>query len=231
MTRHDKLIATAIGLVAMLFLALWLLGSGRLADFGLNGFTETLGIAFTVLLIDHLLGRREAARTLPQRLAAFEDVRLVVQRRITFWFQAYMLAVPDPLPTSVRELLSPRSIARIGSLLDMDSYANVTPRRNWWPPITLALVFVAAFLSNMFIFLDKVLETSEKAEIEIQRLARRELGLIRAFLQLWVVLWQHDRGFLLRAGVAFLIIASGSMALLLSGAVAAVQLLRVSGAA
>lgn len=132
MTRHDKLIAIAISLVAALFLALWLFAPGRLSDFGLNGFTETFGIAFTVLLIDHLLGRREAARTLPQRLAAFEDVRLVVQRRITFWFQAYMLSVPDPLPTTVRELLGPTSIARIGSLLDMDSQANVTPRRTWW---------------------------------------------------------------------------------------------------
>lgn len=132
MTRHDKQIVIAIGIVALVFLGLWMLAPGRFSDFGLNGFTETLGIAFTVLLIERLLSRREAVRTLPQRLAAFEDVRLLAQRRITFWHQAYMLAVPDPLPTSVQGLFSKTTIARIGSLLDMDSYANVTPRRTWW---------------------------------------------------------------------------------------------------
>lgn len=132
MKRHDRQIAAAIAVVAALFLLLWLLAPGRLADFGLNGFTETLGIAFTVLLIDQLLRRREETRMLPQRLAAFEDVRLLAQRRITFWFQAYMAAVPGSLPTHVRELLSPQSIALLGGHLDMDSHPNVTPRRTWW---------------------------------------------------------------------------------------------------
>lgn len=132
MTRQDKQIVIAIGVVAITFLIVWVYAPSPFSDFGLNGFTGTLGIAFTVLLIDRLIKRREANRTLLQRLAAFEDVRLLAQQRITFWFQAYMLSVPDPLPKTVQELFSPACIARIGALLDLDSNANVTPRRTWW---------------------------------------------------------------------------------------------------
>lgn len=132
MTRHDKQIAGILAVVAVVFFLLWQLGPKSLSDFGLSAFTTTLGIAFTVLLIDRLLRRREAARSLPQRLAAFEDVRILAQRRISFWHQAYMASVPHPLPTSVQELLNPATIHRIGSCLDMDSYANITPKRTWW---------------------------------------------------------------------------------------------------
>ena len=103
-----------------------------LSEFGLNGFTECIGIAFTILLIDYLLKKREAERTLPLRLAAHEDVRLLTARITTFWHQAYMSTVPGPLPQSVSELYSEKSIAQLRNLLNMDSAPNVTPKRTWW---------------------------------------------------------------------------------------------------
>lgn len=151
MKRHDWQVAASIIAVATIFLALWKFGTGRLADFGLNGFTETLGIAFTVFLIDQLLRRREEARILPQRLAAFEDVRVLVQRRISFWFQAYMAAVPGDLPAHVRDLFSPQSIALVGGLLDMDSHPNVTPRRTWWQ-------YVPEDLESLRVSAERILE-------------------------------------------------------------------------
>lgn len=132
MTRHDQLIALLIALFAAIFLFIWVRTDSPYSEFGLNGFTECLGIGLTVLLIDRLLKRREAERTLPQRLAAYEDVRLLTARITTFWYQAYMAAVPGQLPRSVVELYDAESINRLGDLLNMDSQPNVTPIRTWW---------------------------------------------------------------------------------------------------
>lgn len=132
MSRHDRLITLLITLAAACFLFLWARLDSPLSEFGLNGLTECLGIAFTALLIDHLIKRREAERTLPQRLAAHEDVRLLTARITAFWHQAYMAAVPGTLPRNVNELYSANSIAQLCKLLNMDSAPNVTPRRTWW---------------------------------------------------------------------------------------------------
>lgn len=132
MTRHDHLIALLIALFGAIFLFIWVRTDSPFSEFGLNGFTECLGIGLTVLLIDRLLKRREADRTLPQRLAAHEDVRLLTARITTFWHQAYMSAVPGPLPHSVAELYGTESINRLRALLNMDSEPNVTPTRTWW---------------------------------------------------------------------------------------------------
>lgn len=132
MTRHDQLIALLIVLFAAIFLFIWVRTDSPYSEFGLNGFTECLGIGLTVLLIDQLLKRREAERTLPQRLAAHEDVRLLTARITTFWYQAYMAAVPEPLPRSVAELYGAKSINRLCTFLNMDSQPNVTPTCTWW---------------------------------------------------------------------------------------------------
>jgi hypothetical protein len=132
MTLHDRLVALLISLFAAIFLFLWTRMDSPYSELGLNGFTECLGIGLTVLLIDRLLKRREAERTLPQRLAAYEDVRLLTARIAAFWHQAYMAAVPGPLPRSVAELCGTESINRLCALLNMDSQPNVTPTRTWW---------------------------------------------------------------------------------------------------
>lgn len=183
MTRYDKQIATAICMSALAFLGLWGFGGERLSDFGLNGFTETLGIAFTVLLIDRLLSRREAVRTLPQRLAAFEDARLLAQRRISFWHGAYALSVPDPMPASVQELFSRKTIARIGELLDMDSNANVTPRSTWWHYVTQDLQSFHRDAERLLERYNSILEP--KAFLAVHRMLQSagEPGLVLGLLQ------------------------------------------------
>ncbi len=183
MTRQDKQIVIAVGLASLAFLATWLCGVGSLSDFGLNGFTETLGIAFTVFLIDRLLSRREAARTLPQRLAAFEDARLLAQRRISFWFQAYMLSVPDPLPASVQELFSRESIARVGSLLDMDSQANVTPQRTWWRYATEDLQSFHVAAERLLERYNSILEPTAFLAVHRMLNSAGEPGLVHGLLQ------------------------------------------------
>jgi hypothetical protein len=76
-----------------------------------------------------------------------------------------------------------------------------------------------------------MLETSEKADIELERAARREASIATKLLALFRVLWKYDKPYLLRTLVAFIVIMSGSIALLISGTAAAVQLLRAGGAA
>lgn len=102
--------------------------SGILANLG-TGF---IGTVLTVLVVDWLYERRENARLMPKRIVAQEDVRLLVTRIYTFWFQAYMASVPGELPKTIDELVSDESMNKIRNNLDMNSTANVTPRMNWW---------------------------------------------------------------------------------------------------
>lgn len=111
---------------------LWWLPCSRLSDFGLNAFTETLGLILTVLLVDTLLRRHEKARLLPQMQTAYEDVRLLVSRIILFWSEIYRLSVPEPCPADVNALLSPRAFEQMLQSLNMNADANVTPRRSWF---------------------------------------------------------------------------------------------------
>lgn len=130
--NHHRLIGLSVLLISVVFLFMWTRLDSPLSDFGLNGFTEALGIGITVFLVDLLQKKREEKRLIPQRRVAYEDVRVLVARIIAFWQSAYLSAVPKPLPASVSDLLSKSCIEQIGSCLDMDSRANVTPSRTWW---------------------------------------------------------------------------------------------------
>ncbi len=111
---------------------MWQFGEKDWHDFGLNGFTESLGIAITIFLIDFLQERREELRLLPKRRVAHEDVRLLVVRITSFWYSNYVLSVPGPSPSTFEELLNESSIAKVYRYLDMNSQPNVTPARSWW---------------------------------------------------------------------------------------------------
>lgn len=114
MTNFRSLIVLLIGLISVIFLYMWTRLEGPLSDFGLNGFTESLGIGITVLLIDFLQKKREEMRLLPQRLVAYEDVRLLVARIYTFWNSAYLQSVPETPPSSINDLLSESYINKTG---------------------------------------------------------------------------------------------------------------------
>lgn len=109
--------------------------SGILANLG-TGF---IGTALTVLVVDWLYERRENERMMPRRIVAQEDVRLLVARIYTFWFQAYVASVPGELPQTIAELVSDESIKKIQNNLDMNSEPNVSPRMNWWQYLPMVL--------------------------------------------------------------------------------------------
>lgn len=119
-------------LIASGCLYLWLSTSGETSNFGLNAFTETLGILVTVLIVDHLIKRQEELRSLPQKATAYEDVRLLTTRIVGFWSGVYQACVPESSPTSVNELFCQASFEKMRRYLNLDAQPNVTPARTWW---------------------------------------------------------------------------------------------------
>lgn len=114
------------------FLNLWLNFSGSIQDLGIGGFAGAISTGFTIFLLESLQERRETLRLMPKRIVAYEDVRLLAARIITFWNSAYMSSVPGELPKTIAELVSTSSIQKIRVNLDMNSAANVTPAQSWW---------------------------------------------------------------------------------------------------
>ncbi|AIW18816.1 hypothetical protein F0267_23095 [Vibrio coralliilyticus] len=89
----------------LLFCSILWLWFDATSDFGLNAFTETLGILVTVFLVERILTKKEAKRALPLRLAAYEDVRLLSCRLIKFWHEIYRSSVPGTTPETIEQLL------------------------------------------------------------------------------------------------------------------------------
>jgi hypothetical protein len=101
-------------------------------DFGLNFFTEISGATITVVILDRLIKTREDRKNIPQKLAAYEDVRLYVSRYISFWTQTFAECVPGPEPENLSLFFSEQGMSKILNYLYMDSEPNVTPPRKWW---------------------------------------------------------------------------------------------------
>ncbi len=130
--RHKRLLVLLISLIASGCLYLWLSTSGEASNFGLNAFTETLGILVTVLIVDHLIKRQEELRSLPQKATAYEDVRLLTTRIVGFWSDVYRACIPEPSPISVEALFCKASFEKMQKNLNLDSQPNVAPPRTWW---------------------------------------------------------------------------------------------------
>ncbi|MFZ2303067.1 MAG: hypothetical protein WAW10_14500 [Gallionella sp.] len=130
--RHKKLLVLIMCLLAAACLYLWLRAEGELSNFGLNAFTESLGILVTVLIVDYLIKRQEELRSLPQKATAYEDVRLLTSRVISFWSDVYHSCIPEESPKDVASLFCNAAFEKIRTSLNMDARPNVTPQRTWW---------------------------------------------------------------------------------------------------
>jgi len=129
--KREKVIILTILSFILLGLFCWLC-SKKTEDFGLNFFTEMLGVAITVFIIDRLIKNREERRNIPQKLAAYEDVRLYTSRYISFWTTTYRDSVPEDEPETIELFFSDSGMGKILHHLYMDSEPNVTPTRKWW---------------------------------------------------------------------------------------------------
>ena len=90
-----------------------------------------LGVAVTVFVIDRLIQNREETRSIPQKLAAYEDVRLYTSRYISFWTGVYRESVPEEEPETIEAFYSEAGMSKILYHLYMDSEPNVIPPWKW----------------------------------------------------------------------------------------------------
>lgn len=149
--RYKLFLILIMLIIALACLLLWLLTTGELSNFGLNAFTETLGILITVLIVDHLIKRQEELRSLPQKATSYEDVRLFTSRIVSFWSEVYRACVPEASPSSIHSLFCEASFDKMRMHLNLDANASVTPSRSWW-------VYVPQILSEQKELAETILE-------------------------------------------------------------------------
>ncbi len=131
---------------------------------GFGDINPTSQIMRAVVAIEVLLGiitigqalhsitvKAEEDKRLPHRLAAYEDVRLLTCRLISYWKDIYLQSVPDKYPDTLKGLLSQESINKMAMCLDLDAKPSVTPPRTWWQ-------WLPEQLKNMSAMADKIIE-------------------------------------------------------------------------
>lgn len=129
--NHKYLLLIILSLFLVLGLVLWLDADGSLRDFGLNFFTEILGVVITVFIIDRLSQIREDERLKPLKLAEFEDAKNLFNRFISFWYVTYSRSVPEEYPETFDEFLSDNGIGKIFNYLNVDSRPSQNDSLSW----------------------------------------------------------------------------------------------------
>jgi hypothetical protein len=95
--------------------------------------------------------KAEEKKRLPHRLAAYEAVRLLTCRLVSYWKDIYLQSVPDDYPKTVNTLLSQENINKMARCLDLDAKPSGTPPRTWWQ-------WLPEQLTNMSSMADKIIE-------------------------------------------------------------------------
>jgi len=129
--NHKNLLIVVLGLFLVLGLVLWIESDSDLKDFGLNFFTEILGVVVTVFIIDRLAQIREYERLRPLKLAEFEDAKNLFNRFISFWYVTFSRSVPEEYPETFDEFLSDSGIGKIFNYLNVDSKPSQTDSISW----------------------------------------------------------------------------------------------------
>lgn len=129
--NHKYQLLIILGLFLVTALLLWLKADNELKDFGLNFFTEILGVAITVFIIDSLAQSRESERMKPLKLAEFEDAKNLFNRFISFWYVTYSRSVPEEYPETFDEFLSDNGIGKIFNYLNIDSKPSQNDSLTW----------------------------------------------------------------------------------------------------
>lgn len=128
--KSEWLMIIIISVLLLIGLLLWLCFD-KTKEFGLNFFTEMIGSVVAIFIIDKLIKNREETKSIPQKLAAYEDVRLYTSRYIGFWIDAFRESVPEDDPETIEVFFSENGMSKILKYLYLDSQANVFPSRNW----------------------------------------------------------------------------------------------------
>jgi len=128
--QSERKILLALGILVLFSLFCWLLWKPA-RDFGLNFFTEMLGVAVTIIVIDRLIEGREQRKSIPLKLASYEDIRIYTARYIAFWTQVFRDSVPEDDPKTIELFFSKESMSKVQQYLYMDSEPNVSPKMRY----------------------------------------------------------------------------------------------------
>ncbi|HVF50311.1 MAG TPA: hypothetical protein VNA19_09510 [Pyrinomonadaceae bacterium] len=135
--NEHKFLIISLSVIAGFFFFLWRFASPSWSDFGLNAFTETVGIILTVFLVDQIIKNQERRRIFPLQVAAFRDVASFVDGLAVFWLNAYNNSgqgelPPPPEAPSMQEFLTMTYFTQILKRINLDAEAPVIPKRTWW---------------------------------------------------------------------------------------------------
>jgi len=117
-------VVTCLVLLLGIAAYLWLF-TVRASEFGLNFFTEIMGVGITVLVVDRLIGlrerRREEAKELPRRLAAYRHIARFTTRFVHDYVWLYQMCSKDPLPNTIEEFFQPRTFKMLNLRLNFSA--------------------------------------------------------------------------------------------------------------
>jgi hypothetical protein len=118
--------------LVIFFVLLWLLELAFLlwqetaaaSEFGLNFFTELLGVGITVFLVEELIKAREEKKNLGPKTLAYKNIMRFVHRYIWFWRDIYRTSVPKSEPDTIKDFFTRENISWIWFYLDLDASIN-----------------------------------------------------------------------------------------------------------
>jgi hypothetical protein len=113
-------------------LVIWIFGGKNYTDFGLNLFTEMLGVLITIFVIDYLVKRREHKKQLPIKASIYKDTFKFFGQYITIFHSSYVVSVPDELPENLEDFISENGIGKVFKYLDLNTKPRITPERTWF---------------------------------------------------------------------------------------------------
>jgi hypothetical protein len=93
----------------------------RNSDLALNLFSEFIGVAFTVIVIDRLLQENDLKKNLGPRTLAYKRINSFVSNYIWFWRELYVFSVPKLEPKTIAEFFSHDYISLIWNHLDLNA--------------------------------------------------------------------------------------------------------------
>jgi hypothetical protein len=96
-------------------------------------------------------------------------------------------------------------------------------------PTLLFALFLAAFVANIQLLLERAISASEAVDIEAKRLARKDVPVWKKVVGLIPIIWHHDRMFTVRVTAVLLVVGTGSAALFAAAVPQAIGLLRTAG--
>lgn len=128
---ENKILTIVLILILIGSLFTWLFTNSRIQDFGLNFFTEILGVIITVYIIDYLVERREQEKLIPLKITIYKDVLIIYRSIISIFIEAHRSSVPFDEPENLEDFLAKKGMGQVFKYLDLNSKPDVIPERTW----------------------------------------------------------------------------------------------------